>query len=67
MNAALIVDLMLTVTLSAALVAGGAVTLWLLPWTDEDRAGTLRAFAHLARRAGEVARPRGPFRVLPAR
>lgn len=65
MNAALLVDLVLTATLSAALVAGGGVTLWLLPWSDADRDGTVRALANTVRRVAEVTRPRGPFRAIP--
>ena len=67
MNASLFFDLMLTVLLSTALVAGGAVTLWLLPWTDADRAGTERALRGAARRVAEVARPGDPLRYAPAR
>jgi hypothetical protein len=67
MNPTLLVDSMLTFLLCAGLLAGGAVALWLLPWTDADRDGTVRAIASTARRAGEVVRPRAPFRALPAR
>lgn len=67
MNATLFLDLMLTVLLCAALVAGGAVTLLLLPWTDAEREGTERAIRGAARRVAEAARPRGPLRYVPAR
>ena len=73
MNAALILDSVLTVVLSVALVGVGGLALWLLPWSDADRAGTARALGSVARQAAEVAnRPRGPFpgwaqRLLPAR
>ena len=51
MNPSLVLDLVLTVSLSAALGGGGAVALWLLPWTDAEREGTLRGAATVARRA----------------
>lgn len=67
MNAPLLLDLLLTVLLSAALVAGGVFTLWLLPWTDADREGTVRAFRSVGRRVREGVRPRPPLRYAHAR
>ncbi|MDP2317369.1 MAG: hypothetical protein Q8P41_31080 [Pseudomonadota bacterium] len=66
MNATLLFDSVLTVLFSLALVGAGGLTLWLLPWSDADRDGTVRAFGTVARHLGEVAgRPRSPFRVAP--
>jgi hypothetical protein len=63
MDIVLPVDLLLTVLFSVVSVGAGAATLWLLPWSDADRAGTSRALGQVARWAGEVAgRPRGSFR-----
>jgi len=67
MNPSLILDLMLTVLLSLTLVLGGAVTLFLLPWTDAEREGTVRAFTTLAGRIGAALQPPAPLRALPAR
>lgn len=73
MNATLFLDSLLTVLLSLALVGAGGLTLWLLPWTDADRDGTVRGLSSVARNVsraslGEVAgRPRSPFRAVPAR
>ena len=73
MNATLFFDSLLTVLLSLALVGAGGLTLWLLPWTDADRAGTVRGLSAVARGVapsglGEVAgRSRSPFRTVPAR
>lgn len=61
------VDLLLTVALSVSLVGMGVAALWLLPWSDADRAGTARALASVVRRAGEAASRSAPFRALPAR
>ncbi|MES2644674.1 MAG: hypothetical protein V4850_34620 [Myxococcota bacterium] len=81
MNATLFFDSLLTVLLSLALIGAGGLTLWLLPWTDADRAGTVRGLSSVVRNAaqvplrasarasfGEVAgRPRSPFRVASSR
>ncbi len=68
MNATLFFDSVLTVLLSLALVGVGGLTLWLLPWSDAERAGTVRGFGVAARHVGEVAgRPRSSFRVAPTR
>lgn len=49
MNAMLFLDSLLTVLLSLALLGAGGLTLWLLPWTDADRDGTVRGMVSVAR------------------
>ena len=56
MNAAITLDLFLTSALCASLVAGALVSLWLLPWTDVERAHTARALNVAARRTVELGR-----------
>jgi hypothetical protein len=67
MNAAITLDLFLTVALCTALVTGGLVSLWLLPWTDAERAVTVRAFGEAARRTAALGRSPVPARFVPAR
>ncbi|MDP2306280.1 MAG: hypothetical protein Q8P18_09665 [Pseudomonadota bacterium] len=73
MNATLFFDSLLTALLSVALIGGGGLTLWLLPWSDADRAGTVRGLSSVGRFAmklggGEVVgRARAPFLLGRAR
>jgi hypothetical protein len=68
MNAPLFLDSLFTVLVSMGLVGVGALTLWLLPWSDAERAGTARAVSAVARQAVDTAgRTRIPARVLAAR
>ncbi len=67
MQSALFLDMVFTVSLSLGLVGAAFATLLLLPWSDADRAGTLRAAGSVARWVGEAAdRASVPFRALPA-
>ncbi len=66
MQSALFFDMVLTVFLSLALVGAAFATLLLLPWSDADRAGTLRAAGSVARWVGAAAdRASAPFHALP--
>ncbi|MFZ5481340.1 MAG: hypothetical protein ACOZNI_31560 [Myxococcota bacterium] len=56
-------DLVFTVSLSAALVAGAAVALLALPWTDGEVARTVAGFRGLVSRART---PRGAL-LVPSR
>lgn len=68
MNTPLFLDSIFTVLVSIGLVGVGAVTLWLLPWSDAEREGTARAVNAVARHAVETTeRQRFPARVLAAR